>query len=68
MRLSEIYQINEAYEWVDTTIKELLKKDFQGAEEDIAKMQQMMEESNISPKKERCVAGFWHCALCYFRQ
>lgn len=29
VRLSEIYQINEAYEWVDTTIKELLKKDFQ---------------------------------------
>lgn len=52
VRLSEIYQINEAYEWVDTTIKELLKKDFQGAEEDIAKMQQMMEESNIGPKKK----------------
>ena len=37
VRLSEIYQINEAYEWVDTTVKELLKKDFQGAEEDIAR-------------------------------
>lgn len=52
VRLSEIYQINEAYEWVDTTVKELLKKDFQGAEEDIAKMQQIMEESDISPKKK----------------
>ena len=58
MRLSEIYQINEAYEWVDTTIKELLKKDFQGAEEDIAKMQQMMEESNISPKKKDAWLAF----------
>lgn len=58
VRLSEIYQINEAYEWVDTTIKELLKKDFQGAEEDIAKMQQMMEESNISPKKKDAWLAF----------
>lgn len=62
VRLSEIYQINEAYEWVDTTVKELLKKDFQGAEEDIAKMQQMMEESNISPKRK--MRG-WLLALCF---
>lgn len=51
VRLSEIYQINEAYEWVDATVKELLKKDFQGAEEDVEKMQQAMEASHISPKK-----------------
>ena len=63
VRLSEIYQINEAYEWVDTTIKELLKKDFQGAEEDIAKMQQMMEESNIGPKKKDAWLAFG-IALC----
>lgn len=59
----EIYQINEAYEWVDTTIKESLKKDFQGAEEDIAKMQQMMEESNIGPKKKDAWLAFG-IALC----
>lgn len=29
VRLSEIYRINEAYEWVCTTVKEQLKKDFQ---------------------------------------
>ena len=63
VRLSEIYQINEAYEWVDTTIKESLKKDFQGAEEDIAKMQQMMEESNIGPKKKDAWLAFG-IALC----
>ena len=48
---------------VDTTIKELLKKDFQGAEEDIAKMQQMMEESNIGPKKKDAWLAFG-IALC----
>ena len=52
VRLSEIYQINEAYEWVDATVKETLKKDFQGAEEDIAKMQQLMDKGGVSPKKK----------------
>ena len=36
VRLSEIYQIDEAYEWVEKTVKDLLKKDFQGVEEDVA--------------------------------
>ena len=52
VRLSEIYQINEAYEWVSTTVKELLKKDFQGQEEDIANMQQIMDNGSISTKKK----------------
>ena len=52
VRLSEIYQINEAYEWVSTTVKELLKKDFQGQEEDIANMQQIMDNGSISAKKK----------------
>ena len=34
VRLSEIYQINESYEWVVSTVKEELKKDFQGVEDD----------------------------------
>ena len=52
VRLSEIYQINEAYEWVSATVKEQLKKDFQGQEEDIANMQQMMDSGSISAKKK----------------
>lgn len=52
VRLSEIYQINEAYEWVSTTVKEQLKKDFQGQEEDIAGMQQIMDSGNIGAKKK----------------
>ena len=52
MRLSEIYQINEAYVWVSTTVKEQLKKDFQGQEEDIAGMQQIMDSGNIGANKK----------------
>lgn len=51
VRLSEIYQINEAYEWVSSTVKELLKKDFQGQEEDIIHMQQIVDGGSISAKK-----------------
>lgn len=52
VRLSEIYQINEAYEWVSTTVREQLKKDFQGQEEDIAGMQQIVDSGIIGAKKK----------------
>lgn len=58
VRLSEVYQINEAYEWVDSLVKEQLKKDFQGAEEDVAKMQQALEAGNISPQKKDAWLAF----------
>lgn len=51
IRLSEIYQINEAYEWVSNLVKEQLKTDFQGLEEDIPHMQQAIGKLNPSPKK-----------------
>lgn len=51
IRLSEICQINEAYGWVSSMVKERLKKDFQGVEADVPLMQQMMEESGFTPKK-----------------
>ena len=51
VRLSEIYRINEAYEWVCTTVKEQLK-DFQGLEEDIANMQQVIDSGSIGAKKK----------------
>ena len=58
VRLSEICQINEAYEWMDGTVKELLKKDFQGAEEDIENMQQVMDKSNFGAKKKEVWLAF----------
>lgn len=58
VRLSEICQINEAYEWVDSAVKEMLKKDFQGAEEDVAKMQQVVEKGDFGPKKKEVWLAF----------
>ena len=52
VRLSEIYQIDEAYEWVEKTVKNLLKKDFQGVEEDVESMQQVVDRGVIGPKKK----------------
>ena len=52
VRLSEVYQINEAYEWVAATVKEKLKKDFQGMEEDLSSMQQIIDGGSIAPKKK----------------
>lgn len=49
IRISEIYQIDEAYNWVETTAKELYKTDFQGSEEDIASLQKLAD--TLTPKK-----------------
>lgn len=58
IRLSEIYQINEAYEWVVNAVKQQLKKDFQGAEEDLAKIQEIIDSGTISPKKREAWLAF----------
>ena len=58
VRLSEIYQINEAFEWVTTTVKEQLKKDFQGMEEDLDSMQQVIDSGTIGPKKKEAWLSF----------
>lgn len=58
VRLSEIYQINEAYEWVDTMVKDTLKKDFLGVEDDILKMQQVIDKGEIGPKKKEAWLAF----------
>lgn len=58
VRLSEIYQINEAFEWVATTVKEQLKKDFQGVEEDLANMQKVIDSGIIGPKKKEAWLSF----------
>ena len=52
IRLSEIYQVDESYEWVVNAVKQQLKKDFQGAEEDLEKLQQLIDSGFIGPKKK----------------
>lgn len=51
IRLSEIVQIDEAYERISTLVKDTLKKDFQGLEEDLPNMQQLVDEGRIPAKK-----------------
>lgn len=51
VRLSEILQIDEAYAWVEKSVKETLAQDFQGLEDDVPKMQRMVECTGIAPKK-----------------
>ena len=65
VRISEIYQIDEAYEWVEKTVKEVLKKDFQGVEDDIQSMQELVDKGVIPPKKrERWLAlGIVLCVI-----
>ena len=51
IRLSEIYQIDESYDWATRKVKEVLKKDFQGMETDIDSLQQLIDRSLFAPKK-----------------
>ena len=64
VRLSEIFQINEGYEWTVNTVKKQLKKDFQGLEEDLPKLQQVIDSGVIGKKKEDWLAiGITVCTI-----
>lgn len=52
IRLSEIYVVNESFQWTVDTVKSELKTDFQGVEEDLNKIQQLIDSGVISPKKK----------------
>ena len=51
-RIAEIYLINEAFEWVSSTVKHELKKDFQGTEEDLQSIQQIIDSGTLGQKKK----------------
>ena len=65
VRLSEIYQINEGYEWAVSIVKQELKKDFQGVEEDLEKLQQVIDSGKIGAKKkdEWLAVGITVCTI-----
>lgn len=65
VRLLEICQINEAYEWISSLVKQKLKKDFQGTEEDLPKIQQIIDSGRIKPKKreEWLAVGIAVCVI-----
>ncbi|MBO7418715.1 MAG: DUF3805 domain-containing protein [Bacteroidaceae bacterium] len=51
VRLMEIYQIDEAYDWVQMEIKKQLKKDFRGEVSDIRNMQLIIDNGSLNPRK-----------------
>ena len=47
IRVLEIGEVNEAFEWASTTVKKTLTKDFTSQEEDIEKLQKLMDGGKI---------------------
>ena len=65
IRLSEICLVNEAYEFIVNLVKDELKKDFQGTEEDLPKIQQLVDSATTSIKKrdEWLALGITLCVI-----
>lgn len=51
IRIAEIGLINEAFEWVSTTVKKALSKDFTSQESDIERVQQLINGHIIKPEQ-----------------
>ena len=51
IRLMEIYQIDESYDWVQSEIKKQFKKDFRGEVSDIQNMQRLIDNELLNPRK-----------------
>lgn len=49
VRVLEIGTINEAYEWASASVKKILKKDFTASEDDIPKIQQLIDSGPFKP-------------------
>lgn len=65
IRLSEVYQINESYEWTVAIIKKNFAKDFQGSEEDLPTIQHLIDSGVIGAKKkeEWLAVGITICSI-----
>jgi hypothetical protein len=50
VRVLEIFEIDEAFEWTTHLVKEQLTVDFQGQEEDLPHLQEAIEKGNLSVK------------------
>lgn len=52
VRVLEISRINEAYAWVSDTVKKQLSKDFTGEEQDLPKLQKLIDGETIRPERQ----------------
>lgn len=58
VRILEIGEINAAYEWASTTVKKILTKDFTSAEDDIEKIQEVMNSGRFSLQQRMAWENF----------
>jgi hypothetical protein len=65
VRIPEIYLIDQSYEWVSNIVKEQLKADFSGIEEDLPKLQNIIDSGVIGRKKrdEWLAMGIAVCSI-----
>ena len=52
VRIAEISQVNEAYEWAASAVKKQQKTDFQGVEDDLPKIQTLIDSGSFTPKQK----------------
>ncbi|MEG1659257.1 MAG: DUF3805 domain-containing protein [Bacteroides sp.] len=52
IRVSEVYLVDERYEWMVNLVKTELKKDFTGTEEDLPKLQEIVDSGILGAKKK----------------
>lgn len=52
VRIVEIYQINDAYDWVSRKVKEAYSIDFKGVRDDIKNLQRLIDDKRIGLKKK----------------
>lgn len=57
-RIIEIGEINAAYEWTEKTVKKELKRGFAGEEDDIAKLQQIIDSGKFKPQQKEVWSDF----------
>lgn len=51
IRILEIGEVNESFEWASSTVKKQLKKDFTSVADDIAKLQQIIDGDTLNPRQ-----------------
>ncbi len=58
VRVLEINLVNEAFDWTSSTVKKQLKKDFTSSEEDIGKIQQLIDNGSFKPQQREVWESF----------
>ena len=58
VRILEINQINENYDWAVSTVKKQLTKDFTGTAADLENLQKVIDSGRFNPKQRQAWESF----------